>query len=123
MGIDYLKWNVETKATFSFRLTEDITRRIDRFQPKIKSRLEKINYLVRLFDMVDPLIEVVDPIFKERKARSHRSGNYLPEDVVLIIRRTAARYKISLANTIDFIIIHALECSKTYNLTIALEQK
>lgn len=117
---NYLELVNTPKENFSFRLTDEIVNKVDRFQHSSTNRTEKITYLIRLVDAVKPTI-AIEPKHHLPKPRTHLSGSYLPEDVVDIIRAASAEHNLKLVSTMDLYISKGLELSKKYNLVVKLE--
>lgn len=121
--MNYLLLKNTPKVDYSFNLSDDMVSRIDRFQTyHEQSRVEKVVYLARLFQAVNPSpqqIEITRDLLAP-KVRTKRTSNLLPGDVVDLIRKVATQYEISYIAALDLILIYGFRYTKEYSLDVVL---
>lgn len=121
--MNYLLLRNMPKVDYSFNLSNDMVGRIDRFQTYGKqSRVEKVVYLARLFQAVNPSpqqIEITRDLLAP-KLRTQRTSNLLPEDVADLVRKVAMQYDISYIAALDLILIYGFRYTKEYSLDVVL---
>lgn len=121
--MNYLLLKNTPKVDYSFNLSDDMVSRIDRFQTyHEQSRVEKVVYLARLFQAVNPSpqqIEITRDLLAP-KVRTKRTSNLLPGDIVDLIRKVATQYEISYIAALDLILIYGFRYTKDYSLDVVL---
>lgn len=121
--MNYLLLKNTPKVDYSFNLSDDMVSRIDRFQTyHEQSRVEKVVYLARLFQAVNPSpqqIEITRDLLAP-KVRTKRTSNLLPGDIVDLIRKVATQYEISYIAALDLILIYGFRYTKEYSLDVVL---
>lgn len=124
MKLNYLEVIATAREEFTFRLSDELSLKLDCLKEfKDNSRIDLISYLIRLFNAVDPEVDIIPADILDKKVRKKSGGVYLPEDVVEIIRDVSKRSGLSLTHTFDYILYEAIKLSKTYTLNIGLVKK
>lgn len=121
---NYLRLKHVPLTQTSYRLGTEIFNKIEAFARDSQSnRIDKLAYLIRLFEAVKPTVSTVPLDSLSKQPRPHRAGSYLPEDASNIVKAFASKHNLSLTISLDVIIVEALKLSKDYSLDITLVKK